>query len=54
MDKTKLEKLAHISGRGISKALNVLERRGIDVRKALATPIARVPRRAPAKPETKN
>ncbi len=54
MDKTKLEKLAQISGRGISKALNIFERRGVDIRKALATPIARVPRRAAPKPKTEN
>jgi hypothetical protein len=54
MDKTKLEKLAHVSGRGISKALNIFERRGLDIRKALATPIARVPRRTTPKPKAEN
>jgi len=54
MDKTSLEKFAQISGRGISKALSALERRGINIRKAVATPINRVPRRAPDKPKTKD
>jgi hypothetical protein len=54
MDKTKLEKFAHISGRGISKALDALGRRGIDLRKAVATPIGRVPRPAPPKPKAKD
>ena len=53
MDKTKIEKFALIAGRGISKALNAAERRGVDIRKALATPIARVPRPAQPKPKAK-
>jgi len=51
MDKTRLEKFARISGRGMAKALDALERRGVDIRKAVATPIARVPRPAPPKPK---
>jgi hypothetical protein len=54
MEKSKLEKFALLSGRGLSKALDALERKGVDVRKAVATPINRVPRRAPPAPKTKN
>jgi hypothetical protein len=54
MEESKLEKFARLSGKATSKALDVLERQGFDLRKKLATPISRVPRRAPApkpKPE---
>jgi hypothetical protein len=51
MDKTTLEKLARLSGRGMVKALDALERKGLDIRKAVATPIGRVPRRTPPKPK---
>jgi len=47
MDKTKLEKLARLSGKAASKALGVLERRGYDLRDKLSAPINRVPRRSP-------
>jgi len=47
MDKTKLEKLARLSGKAASKALGVLERRGYDLRGKLSAPINRVPRRSP-------
>lgn len=53
VEETKLEKLARLSGKAASKALGVLERRGIDVRGKLSTPINRVPRRAPAPPKRK-
>jgi hypothetical protein len=48
-----LEKFARLSGRGLSKALDALESKGVDIRKAVATPISRVPRRQPAKPAPK-
>jgi hypothetical protein len=51
MDKTKFEKLARLSGKAASKALGALERRGIDLRGKLSTPISRVPRRDPPKPK---
>jgi len=47
MDKTKLEKLARLSGKAASKALGALERRGYDLRGKLSAPINRVPRRSP-------
>ena len=47
MDKTKLEKLARVSGRLASKALIALERRGYGIRKEMSVPISRVPRRDP-------
>ena len=49
MAETNLEKLLRRSGKAASKALGALERRGIDVRGKLSTPINRVPRRAPPK-----
>lgn len=49
MDKTKLEKLARLSGRAASKALGMLERRGYDIRGKLSAPIRRIPRRDPPK-----
>jgi hypothetical protein len=51
MTKTTLEKLAFVSGRGLSKALDALDRKGVDIRKAVATPIDRVPGRPPPKPK---
>ena len=50
MDKTKLEKLARLSGKAASKALGALERRGYDIRRKLAAPINRVPGRGPPEP----
>jgi hypothetical protein len=52
MDKTKLEKLARLSGKAASKALGALERRGYDIRGKLSAPINRVPRRGPPKPKS--
>jgi hypothetical protein len=49
MDKTKLEKLARVSGRLASKALIALERRGYGIRGKMSVPISRVPRRDPQK-----
>jgi hypothetical protein len=54
MDETKLEKLARLSGKATSKALDALGRHGIDLRGKLSTPINRVPRRDPPKPKTDN
>src|SRR5216683_6394911 len=47
MEETKLEKLARLSGKATSKALDGLGKRGFDIRGKLSTPISRVPRRAP-------
>ena len=47
MEETKLEKLARLSGKATSKALDALAKRGFDIREKLSTPIGRVPRRAP-------
>ena len=47
MEETKLEKLARLSGKATSKALDALAKRGFDIRGKLSTPIGRVPRRAP-------
>lgn len=47
MAETTLEKFARLSGKATSKALDALDRRGIDLRKKLSEPISRVPRRAP-------
>jgi hypothetical protein len=47
MEKTKLEKLARLSGNATSKALDALGKRGFDIRAKLSAPISRVPRRAP-------
>jgi len=44
MDKTKLEKLARLSGKAASKALGALERRGYDIRGKLSAPINQSPR----------
>jgi hypothetical protein len=53
MDETKLEKLARLSGKATSKALDALGKRGVDIRGKLSMPINRVPRRAPgAKPKS--
>ena len=49
MEETKLEKLARLSGKATSKALDALGKRGFDIRGKLSAPISRVPRRAPAK-----
>ena len=52
MDETKLEKLARLSGKATSKALDALGRRGFDIRGKLSAP-SRVPRRAaPEKPKS--
>jgi len=47
MEKTKLEHLARLSGKATSKALDVLAKRGFDIRGKLSAPINRVPRPAP-------
>ena len=49
MDETKLEKLARLSGKAASKALDAFGRRGFDIRGKLSASINRVPR--PATPE---
>ena len=48
MEETKLEKLARLSGKVTSKALDALRRRGFDLRGKISAPINRVPRRAPS------
>ena len=45
MEETKLEKLARLSGKATSKALDALGKRGFDIRGKLSAPISRVPRR---------
>jgi len=53
MEETKLEKLARLSGKATSKALDALSRREFDIRGKLSAPISRVPRRAsPPKPKS--
>src|SRR6266436_6458586 len=47
MEETKLEKLARLSGKATSKALDALGKRGVDIRGKLSAPISRVPRRNP-------
>ena len=47
MEETKLEKLARLSGKVTTKALDALGRRGFDLRGKMSAPINRVPRRAP-------
>lgn len=47
MEETKLEKLARLSGKVTSRALDALGRRGFDLRGKMSAPISRVPRRAP-------
>ena len=47
MDETKLEKLARLSSKATSKALDALGRRGFDIRGKVSAPINRVPRGAP-------
>ena len=47
METTKLEKLARLSGRVTSKALDALGKSGFDIRGKLSAPISRMPRRAP-------
>ena len=47
METTKLEKLARLSGKATSKALDALGKRGFDIRGKLSAPISRVPRRGP-------
>ena len=47
MEKTKLEKLARLSGTATSKALDVLGKSGFDIRGKLSAPISRMRRRAP-------
>ena len=55
MEETKLEKLARLSGKATSKALDALRKRGFDIRGKLSTPISRVPRQAPQpKPDRAN
>jgi hypothetical protein len=51
MEETPLEKLARLSGKATSKALDAFERRGYNLRRKLTEPISRVPRRAPPKPK---
>ncbi len=48
MEETKLEKLARLSGKATSKALDALGKRGFDIRGKLSAPISRVPRWAPS------
>jgi len=52
MDETKLEKLARLSGKTTSKALDALGRHGFDLRGKLSAPISRVPRRDHRKPKS--
>jgi hypothetical protein len=53
MEETKLEKLARLSGKATSKALDALGKCGFDIRGKLSAPISRVPRRGPPpKPES--
>jgi hypothetical protein len=53
MEETKLEKLARLSGKATSKALDALGRHGFDLRGKLSAPVSRVPRRAgPEKPKS--
>ena len=47
METTKLEKLARLSGKAMSNALDALGKRGFDIRGKLSAPISRMPRRAP-------
>jgi hypothetical protein len=47
MEESKLEKLARLSGKVTSKALDALGRRGFDLRGKMSAPISRVPRRTP-------
>src|ERR1700730_10939081 len=47
MEMTKLEKLARLSGKATSKALDALGKSGFDIRGKLSAPISRVPRQAP-------
>jgi|SRR5580704_14277875 uncharacterized protein (TIGR01244 family) len=47
METTKLGKLARLSGKATSKALDALGKSGFDIRGKLSAPISRVPRRAP-------
>ena len=56
MAETTLEKLARLSGKATSKALDALSRHGVDLRGKLSEPIGRVPRRAPPpeKPKSDN
>src|ERR1700724_1170154 len=55
METTKLEKLARLSGKATSMALDALGKRGFDIRGKLSMPISRVPRRAPQpKPDRAN
>ena len=47
METTKLKKLARLSGKATSTALDVLGKSGFDIRGKLSAPISRMPRRAP-------
>ena len=49
MEETKVEKLARLSGKATSKALDALGKHGFDIRGKLSAPISRVPRRVSAK-----
>src|SRR3954447_14799412 len=49
MEDTKLEKLARLSGKATSKALDALGKHGFDIRGKLSAPISRVARRVSAK-----
>jgi hypothetical protein len=51
---TKLEKLARLSGKATSKALDALGQHGFVLRGKLSAPINRVPRRDPPKPKSKD
>ena len=46
-EENRFEKIARLSGKTTSKGFDALARHGFDLRKKLATPISRVPRRAP-------
>ena len=56
MNETTLEKLARMSGKATSTALDALGRHGIDLRGKLSEPISRVPHRhpPPEKPKSDN
>jgi hypothetical protein len=47
MEETKLERLARLSGKATSKALDALGKRGFDIRGKLSAPISRVLHRTP-------
>jgi hypothetical protein len=53
-EKTKLERLARVSGKATAKGLDALARHGFDLRAKLSTPISRVPRRTPPREKPKS